>query len=78
VKVGDLVRCNFQPRCGDYNKEKNGFVYGSVPRIENEIGLIIKEACNYRSVPRFIVLFGHIGYEHTLIESVLEDLNESR
>jgi hypothetical protein len=78
VKVGDLVRCNFQPRVGEYNKEKNGFIFDSMPTLKDKLGIIVKESNNYRSVPRFKVLFTHIGYEHTFVETVLERVSESR
>jgi len=78
MKVGDLVRCNFQPRTGKYNKEKNGFIFDSVPILKNKLGIIVKESNNYRSVPRFKVLFTHIGYEHTFVDSVLEKVCEGR
>jgi hypothetical protein len=77
VKVGDLVRCNFQPRTGEYNKEKNGFIFDSVPPLKNKLGIIVKEAGCYRSTVRFRVLFTHIGYEHTFVESVLESVSET-
>ena len=78
MKVGDIVRCNFQPRTGEYNKEKNGFIFDSIPILKNKLGIIVKEEDNYRSTARFRVLFTHIGYEHTFVESVLERVSESR
>tara|TARA_R110001583_G_scaffold100771_2_gene246899 strand:- start:1478 stop:1711 length:234 start_codon:yes stop_codon:yes gene_type:complete len=77
MKVGDLVRCSWQPECGEYDKEKKSFV-SPVPIIENKIGIIIKEEGGYRSTSRFRVLFTHIGYEHMLVGTVLESVNESR
>ena len=76
MKVGDLVRCHFQPRVGEYDKKKNGFRW-PVPILENKIGIIVKEVDHYRSVPKFSVLFTHIGYEHTLVQTVLESVSEA-
>ena len=78
MKVGDLVRCNFQPRTGEYNKEKNGFIFDSMPTLKNKLGIIVKEEMSYRSTSRFSVLFTHIGYEHTFVETVLERVSEGR
>lgn len=77
MKVGDLVRCNFQPRTGEYNKEKNVFIFDSMPTLKNKLGIIVKQSNGYRSVRRFRVLFAHIGYEHTFVETVLESVSET-
>jgi len=77
MKVGDLVICNFQPRVREYNKEKKGFK-STVPILENKLGIIVKKTDYLRSVVRFRVLFTHIGYEHTFVETVLEVISESR
>jgi len=77
VKVGDLVRCNFQPRCGEYDKAKNSY-RNPVPILENKLGIIVKKTDYLRSVARFRVLFTHTGYEHTLVQTVLERLSEDR
>ena len=78
MKVGDLVRCNFQPRVGEYNKKKQGFIFDSMPTLKNKLGIIVQKTDYYRSTARFRVLFTHIGYEHTFVETVLEMVNESR
>ena len=78
MKVGDLVRCNFQPRVGEYNKEKQGFIFDSMPTLKNKLGIIVQKTDYYRSTARFRVLFTHIGYEHTFVETVLERVSESR
>ena len=78
MKVGDLVRCNFQPRTGEYNKEKQGFIFDSMPQLKDKMGIIVKEEKDYRSTSRFRVLFTHIGYEHIFVETALERVCESR
>ena len=78
MKVGDLVRCNFQPRVGEYNKEKKGFLFDSMPILKNKLGIIVQKTDYYRSTARFRVLFTHIGYEHTFVGSVLEKVCEGR
>ena len=77
MKVGDLVRCCWQPESSEYDKEKKGYLT-AVPILENQLGIIVEEVDHYRDTPRFRVLFTHIGYEHTLVETVLEGVNESR
>ena len=77
MKVGDLVRCKFQPRSGGYDLAKDRLL-PMEHIIENQLGIIVKEDDCYRDTPRFRVLFTHIGYEHTLVQTVLERVNENR
>ena len=73
MKVGDLVRCKFQPRSGGYDLATNRLL-PMEHIIENQLGIIVKEDDRYRDTPRFRVLFTHFGYEHTLVQTVLESL----
>ena len=72
MKVGDLVLCKFQPRCG-WHEAKSAFIKMEY-MIENEMGIITKADDH----GRFRILFVHMGYEHTLAGNVLEVLSESR
>ena len=77
MKVGDLVRCKFQPRSGGYDLAKDRLL-PMKHIIENQLGIIVKEDDHYRETSRFRVLFTHIGYEHTLVQTVLDRVNENR
>ena len=72
MKVGDLVKCTWQPRSSGYVKGA-----GCLPMkhtIKGEMGIYVK----HRDDGSGIVLFPQIGYEHTLAWSVLEVISESR
>ena len=73
MKVGDLVRCKWQPRCGGWNEAKTAFIKMKHV-IENEVGIITKADIH----GRFQFLFIHMGYEHTLASNTLEVISEDR
>ena len=72
MKVGDLVLCTWQPRASGVDV-KNNCVVPMVHIIKGELGIIV----NQRS-QRNVVLFPKFGYEHSLANSALEVINESR
>ena len=66
MKVGDLVRCMWQPRTSGYVEG-----VGCLPmkyRIKGELGIIVR----HRDGASTAVLFPQFGYEHVLANSVLE------
>ena len=72
MKVGDLVRCTWQPRASRYAKG-----IGCLPMkyiIKGEVGIYIKR----RDRVAGTVSFPQFGYEQTLAHSILEIVNESR
>ena len=71
MKVGDLVRCTFQPHSAGF-KEGRGFL--PMPHtIKGQIGVV--REIHDRDGIRYIVMFpGCGGYRHTLAHSVLERL----
>ena len=72
MNIGDLVRCNFQPRCGGYDSKKQRLMKME-HNIKGELGIII---ATYQH--RHHVIFPQLGYTHHLTESVLKVINESR
>lgn len=71
MKVGDLVRCTFQPESSRY-KEGRGFL-PMHHTIKGQIGVV--REIHDRDGIRYIVMFpGCGGYRHTLAHSVLERL----
>ena len=71
MKVGDLVRCTFQPQSAGF-EEGRGFL--PMPHtIKGQIGVV--REIHDRDGIRYIVMFpGCGGYRHTLAASVLERL----
>jgi hypothetical protein len=70
MKIGDLVRCAWQPKSSVYVKG-----VGCIPMkhtIKGEVGIYTKHRCDASG----IVLFPQLGYEHTLAWSTLEVINE--
>ena len=71
MKVGDLVRCTFQPHSAGY-KEGRGFL-PMQHIIKGQIGVVRAIQDPVRS--RYLVMFpGCGGYRHTIAASVLERL----
>ena len=71
MKIGDLVKCVWQPSTSKYVEG-----VGCIPMkytIEGEFGIIIKQKLHYH-----YVLFPRFGYMHQLSDSALEAINESR
>jgi len=72
MKVGDLVQCNFQPRCGGYDRKKK-CLKTMVHAIKGELGIIIAIDQHERRS----VMFPQFGYVHTLAPSTLEVIDEN-
>jgi hypothetical protein len=71
VKIGDLVKCVWQPSTSKYVKG-----VGCIPMkytIEGEFGIIVAQKCHYQ-----YVLFPRFGYIHHLSNNALEAINECR
>ena len=70
MKVGDLVKCNWQPATSHIEDDC------AVPMkfvIKGEIGIIIgKRAQRYMDSSYNVVLFPKFGYKHTLSDSALD------
>tara|TARA_R110000765_G_scaffold247319_1_gene349268 strand:+ start:577 stop:834 length:258 start_codon:yes stop_codon:yes gene_type:complete len=73
VKVGNLVRCKFQPMSSGYNT-KTGCMKPMLYHIKEEVGLVIGE----RDELSVIVYFPKFAYEHTISRKSLELINGSR
>ena len=71
MKVGDLVRCLFQPSS---SRVQHGVCLPMTHVIKGELGIILKARNNGSSK----VAFPQFGYEHDLSNAVLEVINESR
>ena len=71
MKVGDLVRCTFQPQSAGF-EEGRGFL--PMPHaIKGQIGVVLAMLDPVRS--RYLVMFpGCGGYRHTIAHSALERL----
>ena len=72
MKIGDLVRCTWQPNTSAYVKG-----VGCIPmkhHVKGEIGIIVR----HRDEGSSAVLFPHFGYEHVFANGVLEVINERR
>ena len=77
MKVGDLVRCMWQPG----TNVKDGRAIPMEHIIKGRFGIIIGMRPTFYSKPYEsetpIVLFPQIGYKHPLSESALELINEA-
>lgn len=71
MKVGDLVRCLFQPSS---SRVQHGVCLPMPRVIKGELGIILKARNNGSSK----VAFPQFGYEHDLSNAVLEVIDESR
>jgi len=69
MKVGDLVRCLFQPSS---SKVENGRAIPMKHMIKGELGIYVKHWSNRAG----IILFPQYGYEHPLAWSALEVVSE--
>ena len=72
MKIGDLVRCLWQPG-GRFNVSTN-CVENMEYHIENELGIITKDLGGSRRA----VCFPQFSYTHRLATTALELLNENR
>jgi hypothetical protein len=73
MKLGSLVRCNFQPSSRGYDTS-NGCMKPMPHHIKGEFGIITGR----RDELSVIVYFPKFSYEHTLAHRALEVINESR
>ena len=70
MKVGDLVRCIWQP--GSSHIEE-GCAVAMRHRIKGELGIIIKQHKHYHRIS-----FPQLGYEHDLSKNALEVISAAR
>ena len=66
MKVGDLVRCTWQPRS---SRIENGFAMPMEHYIKDELGIIVWQHKHYHRVS-----FPQLGYEHDLAMHAIEVL----
>ncbi len=71
MKVGDLVRCLFQPSS---SRVQHGVCLPMPCVIKGELGIILKARNNGSSK----VVFPQFGHEQNLSNAVLEVINENR
>ena len=74
MKVGDLVRCLFQPRASWDEKTQTA---GDMEyQLQNELGIIVKDhdRCEHLK----LILFPQFGYIQPIAISALEMICESR
>ncbi len=73
MKVGDLVKCNWQPATSHI---ENDCAMPMKFIIKGEIGIIIgRREQRYMDSSYNVVLFPKFGYKHTLSDSALDLLN---
>ena len=72
MKIGDLVLCTWQPSASGVDV-KNSSIVPMVHTIKGELGIIVSQ-----HKQRNVVLFPKFGYKHSLANSKLEVINESR
>ena len=70
MKVGDLVRCTWQPGT---SKVVDDRCFPMEHTIKGELGIIVKQWKHYHRI-----LFTQFGYEHDLSSSAFEVISESR
>ena len=73
MKVGNLVRCLFQPGSSGYD-DKTTSMMPMLYHIKGELGIYIR----HRDKSSGSVLFPQFGYEHVIAWSALEIISESR
>jgi hypothetical protein len=71
VKVGDLVRCIWQPRASDTENSQCVLLH---LQLKGEIGVVEKE----RSPGTYLVFFPRYGYRHPLSADAVEVISENR
>ncbi len=64
MKVGDLVKCIWQPKC---SRVENDCAMPMEHTIEGELGIIVKQHKHYHRI-----LFPQLGYEHDLTAYAFE------
>jgi hypothetical protein len=71
VKVGDLVRCTWQPQTSGYSLGA-----GFIPMkhaIKDQLGIVVRQYQHYH-----VIFFPQFGYEHDLSARAIEVISESR
>jgi len=71
MKVGDLVRCKWQPKISSV--ESDHCVSMHLP-LKGEIGIVEKE----RNPGTFFIFFPKFGYRHPLCAEAVEVMSEGR
>jgi len=71
VKVGDLVRCIWQPEVSRIENDHCTMLH--LP-LKGEVGIVEEE----RNPGTFFILFPRFGYRHPLCADALEVISESR
>jgi len=72
MKVGDLVRCTWQPKVAGIDKKTQSCITMK-HAIKGELGMIDKiESSMGVSNPRCSILFPQFGYSHMLCPSAFE------
>ena len=72
MKVGDLVKCLFQPGSSGYDDKTTSMIPMSY-NIKDELGIYTK----HRDEGSGTVLFPQFGYTHIIAWSALEVISES-
>ena len=76
MKVGDLVRCIWQPTSSGV---ENDCAMPMEHSINGELGLIAEVLhSRYSDGPRYHITFPQLGYTHALSDSAFEVISESR
>jgi hypothetical protein len=75
MKVGDLVKCNWQPSVSRIDKETQCCIPMQYT-IEGEYGIIVRKKEQYCTGSYNVVLFPKFNYEHTLSDSALDLINQ--
>jgi hypothetical protein len=75
MKIGDLVRCVFQPRV---SRMENDHVIAMEYHIKGELGIIIEIREGHGQSHHFNVLFPQFGYTHPLSWRVIKLISEGQ
>jgi len=71
MKVGDLVKCVWQPTC---SRVVDNYAFSMEHTIKDELGIIVKHQGH-----RYDIMFPQLdGYTHWLSHSAFEVINECR
>jgi len=73
VRIGDLVRCTFQP---SVSRVENDCAMPMEYHIEGELGIITEIRKGHDPKPYFRVLFPQFGYTHTISRCGIEIISE--
>ena len=71
MKVGDLVRCIWQPKVSRIENDHCTMLHLT---LKGEVGIVEEE----RNTGTFFILFPRFGYRHPLCADALEVISESR